>query len=134
MTNKTMWDRLMRAEKKPSAENLAGRLDGRDRCCGRKPLDYKGGPRSPEKTTARHETRHKARKSVVKVTKKVQELLHRCGTFQNGTKLILSFDNEVAATAVADFLLRAGNKPRQEYPEALPGETLEAYRKRTEAK
>lgn len=64
------------------------------------------------------------------VNKKVRDILHRCGSFQNGTKLILSFENETAATAVGDFLLRAGSKPRREYPESLPGETLEAYRKR----
>ena len=25
------------------------KLDAKGRCCGRKPIDYKGGPRSPEK-------------------------------------------------------------------------------------
>lgn len=32
----------------PSPENLAGKLDAKGRCCGRKPLDYKGSWRSTE--------------------------------------------------------------------------------------
>ena len=38
----------MTSRSEPSAENYAGRLDAKGRCCGRKPMRYKGGSwRSP---------------------------------------------------------------------------------------
>lgn len=64
----------------------------------------------------------------MKVSKKIQEILHGCVSLQAGTKVTLYFKDEKSADAVADFLLRAGRKPKREYPEPLPGETLEAYR------
>lgn len=68
---------------------------------------------------------------VMKVSARVRKLFNGCMSMQQGTTVILHFQDEAAANEAADYILMLGNKHRpSNYPVPNSGETLDEYRAR----